>query len=297
MISVVIPVHNRIDELKRAIESVLNQRFTDFEVIVVDDFSEENIEKVLNEFHDNRIRFFRLDKKGNGSVARNVGIKEARGEYIAMLDSDDEWLPEHLQLRYDYLQDNNVDGVFGSVIIDNGTNTRRVISRPFLRNEKMGDYLLSDGFAPTPTHFYKTECVKEVLWDENLKRSQDLDFSIRFSQRFRFESVSYCTCVVHWKKGERRNEDLSSNIAFIEKHKEQVSISNYHKYHRDIYLKIARRKEVDKSMKRYFLRKSTDYITFCSFNDYITVKGLEKSKVHRLFLRIIYTFKVIFSKR
>lgn len=98
-VSVVIPTYNRAHLVGRAIQSVLNQTYQDFEIIVVDDGSTDNTEEVVKSFNDPRIRYIRHDQNRGGSAARNTGIKMARGEYIAFQDSDDEWLPEKLESR------------------------------------------------------------------------------------------------------------------------------------------------------------------------------------------------------
>ena len=95
IISVVIPLYNKQDSIARTLECVLNQTYQDFEVVVVNDGSKDRSAAVVEQFTDARIR---LIKQTNGGVsaARNRGISEARGEYVAFLDADDVWLPDHL---------------------------------------------------------------------------------------------------------------------------------------------------------------------------------------------------------
>ena len=96
--SVVIPVYNKEPHIVRAINSVLNQTFQDFELIIVCDPSTDNSNAEVAKFTDPRIRVFHRDQPGPGGyAARNLGIKEARGDWIAFLDADDEWYSEHLQ--------------------------------------------------------------------------------------------------------------------------------------------------------------------------------------------------------
>ena len=93
--SVVIPLYNKESYIKRSLESVLNQTYEDFEVIIVDDGSIDSGAKIVSEFNDVRIRLIHQENSGV-SVARNRGVKEARAEYIAFLDADDEWEPDFL---------------------------------------------------------------------------------------------------------------------------------------------------------------------------------------------------------
>lgn len=96
-VSVIIPTYNRAHLICRAIQSVLNQTYQDFEIIVVDDASTDNTEDVIiRNFNDSRIRFVRSQDNRGASAARNKGIELAKGKYIAFQDSDDEWFAEKL---------------------------------------------------------------------------------------------------------------------------------------------------------------------------------------------------------
>ena len=110
-VSVIVPTYNRGEHLKRTIGSVLNQRFDDFELIVVDDASTDDTKAVVDEFDDPRIRYLaHRDNKG-GSAARNTGIKASKGEYIAFLDDDDEWHPDKLGHQITHLERRSDDWV------------------------------------------------------------------------------------------------------------------------------------------------------------------------------------------
>jgi glycosyltransferase involved in cell wall biosynthesis len=98
-VSIIIPTYNRSRLLARAVKSVLNQTYQNFELIIVDDASTDNTEEVVGSFNDERIKYVRHEKNKGEAVARNTGIKAARGEYIASHDSDDEWLHEKLAKR------------------------------------------------------------------------------------------------------------------------------------------------------------------------------------------------------
>lgn len=106
MVSVIIPTYNRGGYLKEAIESVLNQTIHDLEIIVIDDGSTDNTREIVG-FYGNKVKYFYQENKERGA-ARNNGIVRAKGEYIALLDSDDVWLANHLELCLKVLN-NNVD--------------------------------------------------------------------------------------------------------------------------------------------------------------------------------------------
>ena len=102
-ISVIIPVYNRTDLLIRALHSVSEQTRRDLEIIVVDDGSNIDIGSVLAEFHDPRLRYLRHQERRGTSAARNTGIGEARGDYLAFLDSDDFWRANKLERQLAYM--------------------------------------------------------------------------------------------------------------------------------------------------------------------------------------------------
>lgn len=95
--SVIVPVYNKEPHISRSINSILNQTFADFELIIVCDPSTDNSNAEVAKFTDPRIRVFHRDEPGPGGyAARNLGIKNAKADWIAFLDADDEWYPEHL---------------------------------------------------------------------------------------------------------------------------------------------------------------------------------------------------------
>lgn len=143
--SVIIPTFNRAHTLERALESVLAQTFKDFELIVVDDGSTDNSLEVLNRFalNPSKVKIYSQNNFGV-SAARNFAVEKAKGEWLAFLDSDDEWLKDKLQLQYNYIQEhkklNDYPLVHGEEIwIRNG---KRV--NPKKKHQKGG----GDQFAP-----------------------------------------------------------------------------------------------------------------------------------------------------
>src|SRR5262245_49867936 len=97
MVTVVIPTRNRACVLRRAVDSVLRQTVTDFELIVVDDASTDGTEALVGSIRDSRVRYIKCRNGVGASAARNIGIRAARGRFVAFQDSDDEWLPAKLE--------------------------------------------------------------------------------------------------------------------------------------------------------------------------------------------------------
>lgn len=94
--SVVIPLYNKESQINRTLKSVLNQTFTDFEIILINDGSTDRSAEVVESFKDERINLFHQENQG-ASEARNQGVLKAKSDFIALLDADDHWLPNHLE--------------------------------------------------------------------------------------------------------------------------------------------------------------------------------------------------------
>ena len=109
LVSIVTPVFNGEKTIAKTIESVLNQTFNDFEMVIVDDRSTDKTADIIKKYQekDKRIKYYLLEKKGGASAARNLAIKKATGRYIAFLDGDDLWYPEKLEKQIKFMQDND----------------------------------------------------------------------------------------------------------------------------------------------------------------------------------------------
>jgi glycosyltransferase involved in cell wall biosynthesis len=180
--SVIIPVYNRANALATAVGSVLAQSCQDFEIVVVDDGSRDDPQSVLKNFADPRIRFIRQDNRGGGA-ARNAAIDAARGRFIAPLDSDDVFLPHHLEAMKALLDGTTNTAGYARILVDRGQG--HIFMKPpraIRKGEDMGEYLLcARGFIPTITIVVECELAKRVRYHENLRSAEDTDFAIRLA--------------------------------------------------------------------------------------------------------------------
>lgn len=299
LVSVVIPVYNRSKELSRAIKSVLNQTYQNFEILVVDDGSEEDLRTVCDSFSDQRIKFIRNETHTNANVARNRGIREAEGEYIAMLDSDDEYLPHHLSRRIEKIREWGCDGIFGSAYINNGEEQTLKLSRPLRKGELMINYLLSDGFAQTSSHFYKVSAAKAVLWDESLLRHQDYDFTVRFSEKFEIKSDYEPTIKINWQHkiylGDN-TEKIKSVIQFLKKYKPRINQSIYFSYCIKI-VSILNKENINRETLTEFISKTITPLTIHSitFSTYTNIKR-NQSVLDKVKNRLLFALRIIINK-
>ena len=192
-VSVIVPTYNRANLLKRAIASVLNQRFEDFELIIVDDASPDNTPEVVENIDDWRIRYIRLKKNSGGPVARNTGIKKARGRFIALLDDDDEWLPNRLELQIRKFEElgQKFGVVYGGFYYVSQQNGKILGKRvPEYRGD-IYNQLLKENFIGSPTLLIRKKCFKKAgLFDPTLPSSQDWDMWLRIARYYKFDYVN-----------------------------------------------------------------------------------------------------------
>jgi glycosyltransferase involved in cell wall biosynthesis len=193
-VSVVIPTYNRAPLLGRAIQSVLNQTYQDFEVIVVDDASTDNTEGIVKGFNCGKIKYIRHEKNKGGAAARNTGIKEANFDYIAFQDSDDEWLPEKLEQQMNIFKTVPPDvGVVytGFWRVEGIKKTYIPSSQVRLKEGYIHYSLLEGNFVTTPAAVVKKECFEKAgAFDESLPRFQDWELWIRISKYYQFKYIN-----------------------------------------------------------------------------------------------------------
>jgi len=116
IISIIIPTYNREKDLKRALNSVLAQTISGWQAFVVDNYSSDNTDDLVNSFNDSRIKLLKIHNEGVIAASRNLGIKHAEGKYVAFLDSDDWWAPSKLEVSLEYLE-RGADLVFHDLFI------------------------------------------------------------------------------------------------------------------------------------------------------------------------------------
>ena len=124
--SIIIPTYNRAEKIDIPIKSILNQHFKSWELIIIDDGSTDETNALIQTYSSHNVHYFYQQHQGR-STARNLGISKARGEYICFQDSDDEYLPNHLQTLYEAILQNDTYKVFrtGMLIYENGKPSKK----------------------------------------------------------------------------------------------------------------------------------------------------------------------------
>ena len=181
MISVIIPTYNRERSIIKSVSSVLRQTYHNLELIVVDDGSTDNTETVLKQIKDDRLIYVKRENEG-ACAARNYGIELAKGEYIALNDSDDEWHADKLERQIDVLQSTGADLVFCKYNrIEQGKAPRKA---PIRFNEGFLDPVRTVYGIGTQTIIAKAEVFKEFKFDIDMPRFQDLELLLRISRKY-----------------------------------------------------------------------------------------------------------------
>ena len=141
-VSAIITTFNRANFLRKSIGSVLTQEYRDFELLILDNSSTDNTEKIVKSFQDNRLRYIKHEPL-DISQARNLGIKEAEGEFIGFLDDDDEWLPNKLGAQLEVFAKGNetLALVYGGFVLVDSTGKKLREHKPVLRGNILEDLL------------------------------------------------------------------------------------------------------------------------------------------------------------
>jgi glycosyltransferase involved in cell wall biosynthesis len=297
LVSVVIPVYNGEKTIIETLTSVLKQTYANVEIIIVDDGSVYPVESFIHSLlEDNRIRIFRT-KRSNANVARNHGIRESKGEYIAMLDADDYWLENHLEACIALLQESGASGLYGSLFMkrslaDSIQHLPVFKARKLKDGESMIDYLLTTGLgAQTSTLFTTADSMKDIMWDPELIGHQDYDFVVRFYKKYTMTVKKEPTVVYYLSSG--RATHYETCIRFTEDNIKDIDPMVYTRYNLNMYLQ-AEREEDAKKFVPYFRKEATRYKECLSYQQYISICN-PQSRIREWIEKIKYIFYITAS--
>lgn len=212
-VSVIIPTYNRANTIGYCLDSVANQTYKNIEIIVVDDCSTDGTVGIVKKYPDVRVRCIVLENNGGAQRARNRGIQEAKGEWIAFQDSDDEWMPEKLEKQVEVLSSVNFDE---STVVHTNVykyyskeRRRELYGRPYLQGKDVYAKLL----AHSPPIYQTMLTSKKALisiggLNERVIAHQEWETSLRLSKSCQFLYVDIP--LVLWYKHE--GEQISKNV-------------------------------------------------------------------------------------
>lgn len=252
MVSVIIPSYNREKTIERAVMSVLNQTYKDLELIVVDDCSKDNTVEVLKSIKDDRFKIIELEKNSGACVARNVGVENAQGDYIAFQDSDDEWLLDKLEKQMAIFEKEKVDLVFCAF---NRFGLGKNLTCPKLSEGIVErKTLLEDSRISTQTLVGKKECFENVKFDPEMPRLQDYDITIRLSKKYSIYFVNEPLVNMYVQNdsiSKNKNKMIRAETIIFSKYKDDIEKYKDFKYHNMLGLASAKRKSGYKSSYEY----------------------------------------------
>ena len=204
-VSILIPAYNRAYVIREALQSAFAQTFQDFEVLVIDDGSKDITSEIVQEYRDPRLRYIRHEENRGYSGACNTGFREARGEYVSFLDSDDLWKPDKLSIEVAFLERHpEVQAVFSDLEKEDGRETIPSFMRAtpyfavmltaknypsevvFTQREMYLCLLHEVPIKPTALTMRRKAVDQVGHFDESWPSGSDWEFLLRFSRVFRF---------------------------------------------------------------------------------------------------------------
>lgn len=232
LVTIITPTYNRAHLLPNVIKSVLNQTYPNWEYLIVDDASTDETAEVVQNIDDERIKYIPCPVNGGNAQARNVGVNAAKGEFIAFIDSDDDYhtdylekalnlltsSPENIGFLYSGTRTVNLEGKSSEFIWIPNTENH---SSQFLYQLKVG---IGRGFL------FRRECFSHLRFDENLRTAVDTDFLIRLRQEFNFTILKEIVVNINTQPGSVRtnySEKKKSYNIIIQKHSDIINNDSF----------------------------------------------------------------------
>jgi glycosyltransferase involved in cell wall biosynthesis len=214
LVSIIIPVYNRRYLLGRTLKSVVNQTYRNIEVLVVDDSSSEDIKSVTDSFNDPRIRYFKHNRNKGVVAARNTGLKEAKGQFISFLDSDDEYLPEktekQVKVFFQQKTGDNIEIVYCRMLVE-----KQNVYRLYYPKVCRWNILLQQIMVK------KQVIEKTGPIDENFIYADDIEYIYRLHKNCRLVCLNQALVILHSTPGSMTKHLESLNKyteLFVRKH-------------------------------------------------------------------------------
>ena len=211
LVSVIMPVFNRKDTILNAIYSVLNQTYSNIELIIIDDYSTDGTRTLLNSFINANFKIILHEENKGSSYARNTGLKKAQGKYIAYLDSDNEWDERYIETMVGaFLELPDADAIYsGQLLYD------KFDSEPY--GMRFGSFnkslLLNNNYIDMNCFCHDKKIFNEIGgFDVNLKRLVDWDFILKITESFKIYSIPVLLSKYYLNNADNRITQLPVNI-------------------------------------------------------------------------------------
>lgn len=229
LISIIMPVYNCGDFINQAIDSILDQSFSDFELLIINDGSFDETERIVLAFRDKRIKYHRLDRNTGNYHARNIGLKVAKGKYVAVMDADDIALPKRLETQYNYLESHDDVLATGTCFLFgiNGFKAERPVSYMDIKLA-----LLDNNCILHPSLMIRKSVLDDLSgYNENYKYSSDYDLVCRIANKGPIINLPETLMVYRWHKSQISQSKLAEQQMYADKIRMQ--------YHRQFISKYS----------------------------------------------------------
>ena len=215
LISIIMNCYNGEKYLKKAINSILEQTYKNWEIIFWDNQSSDESAKIFKDYKDERLKYFLANSHTEVLYkARNFALKKANGEYIAFLDTDDWWVPTKLEKQIPLFSDHEVGLVYGNVwLFFDKQNKKKIYKKTKLPTGKILNELLNDYVIGSPTYVIRKKSLEklEYFFNDNFHIIGDFDINIRLAAKFKIDCIQ--SPVAYYRKH-------NTNLSLLNKKKE-----------------------------------------------------------------------------
>jgi len=211
-------VYNGEKYLREAIDSILNQTFTDFEFLIVNDGSTDRTAEILRSYDDARIKIINNEENIGLTKSLNKGLGMARGEYIARMDADDVAIPERLEKEFEFMESHLDYAAVGTLIkiLDKNSKVIGSVDKP-TEDDQIREFLKKDNCIAHGSAMIRNVCLQDVgLYDESMEKAQDYDLWLRLSEKYKLFNIPEYLCM--WRSHEDSISAKHSNeqMHFVE---------------------------------------------------------------------------------
>ncbi|MFB6225683.1 MAG: glycosyltransferase family 2 protein [Candidatus Paceibacteria bacterium] len=232
-VSVVMPTCGRSELLERSIESVLNQSYKKFELIIIGDGVSRDTDKVINQYSDNRVRYFKHQKNEGSASARNTGIYKSKGKYLTFLDDDDEYRRRKIEMQLDVMKNSpeNVELLY--CWMNYYTNSGQLVKRyqPNYEGYVFPEVLDRQRIGGCPTLFIRREVVTQIGgFDDRLRRGNDGDFIRRVCHKYKVKCLPKTLVNVYVDHKYERISQTSEKSAYWEIKSQKYKLVKFRGY-------------------------------------------------------------------
>ena len=230
LVSIIMNCYNGSKYLNEALQSIINQTYKNWELIFWDNLSNDNSKEIFKKYNDKRFKYFLADKHTVLYEARNLAVKEVKGEFIAFLDTDDVWLKEKLEEQIKLFSNKKIGLVYGNYWRFNSKHLfkKKKLARNLeLPNGKITNILLQRYFIGMLTVVIRKEYInaKDKIFDAKFDMLADMDFVLRFSKKWEFDCVQKPVAVSRQHQNQLQNKNLKKQAVQMEEWYEKIKIS------------------------------------------------------------------------